>query len=132
MPAFLRLGVQSDVVLPPPPPGPPPPWMAKRPAGIRAFLADFKRYDLDRGRLAGFARPVLFVLGGLSNPDDYGEVADRLATVFPDFRPGVFADRHHFDPPHRIEPERLAALLRQHWHRTEETDRAGQGARTAS
>lgn len=117
MPAFMRLGVRPDVVLPPPPPDPPPPWMAKRPAGIRAFLADFKRYDLARARLAVFRKPVLFVLGGLSSPDDYGEVAVRLAGVFPDFRLEVFADRHHFDPPHRIEPERLAELLRRHWDR---------------
>lgn len=131
MPAFARLGVKPDVVLPPPPPGPPPSWMAKRPAGIRAFLADFKRYDLNRARLAAFTKPVLFVLGGLSNPDDYGEVADRLATVFPDFKLEVFADRHHFDPPHRIEPERLAGILRRHWGRAG-GDNAGQGARTAS
>jgi hypothetical protein len=91
--------------------------MAKRPAGIRAFLRDFKTYDLDRARLAAFERPVFFVLGGLSNPDDYGEVAERLSTVFPDFHLEMFPDRHHFDPPHRIEPDRLAALLREHWER---------------
>jgi hypothetical protein len=119
MAAFMRLGVKPDVVLPPPPEGGPPPWMAKRPAGIRAFLRDFKIYDLDRERLAAFARPVLFVLGSLSNPDDYGEVAERLSTVFPDFRLEVFPDRHHFDPPHRIEPERLGALLREHWERAD-------------
>ncbi|UYY82462.1 alpha/beta hydrolase [Arthrobacter sp. YA7-1] len=119
MAAFMRLGVKPDVVLPPPPEGGPPPWMAKRPAGIRAFLRDFKIYDLDRERLAAFARPVFFVLGGLSNPDDYGEVAERLSTVFPDFRLEVFPDRHHFDPPHRIEPERLGALLREHWERAD-------------
>jgi pimeloyl-ACP methyl ester carboxylesterase len=119
MAAFMRLGVKPDVVLPPPPEGEPPPWMAKRPAGIRAFLRDFKTYDLDRARLAAFDRPVFFVLGGLSNPDDYGEVAERLSTVFPDFRLEVFPDRHHFDPPHRIEPERLAALLREHWERAD-------------
>jgi pimeloyl-ACP methyl ester carboxylesterase len=117
LPAFMRLGVKPDVVLPPPPPGPPPPWMAKRPNGIKAFLQTFKTYDLDRARLADFGKPVLFVLGGRSNPDDYGEVAERLATVFPDYRLEVFAERHHFDPPHRIEPERLAALLREHWDR---------------
>ncbi|MDP9907330.1 alpha/beta fold hydrolase [Arthrobacter bambusae] len=117
MAAFMRLGVKPDVVLPPPPEGGPPPWMAKRPAGIRAFLRDFKIYDLDRARLAAFNRPVFFVLGGLSNPDDYGEVAERLSTVFPDFRLEVFPDRHHFDPPHRIEPDRLGALLRDHWER---------------
>ncbi len=91
--------------------------MAKRPAGIRAFLETFKGYDLSRARLAAFAQPVLFVLGGRSNPDDYGEVADRLSTVFPDFRLEVFPERHHFDPPHRIEPERLAGLLRKHRER---------------
>lgn len=115
MSSFMRLGVKPDVALPPPPPGPPPPWMTKRPAGIKAFLQNFKTYDLDRTRLAGFTGPVLFVLGGLSNPDDYGEIAERLATVFPDFRLEVFADRHHFDPPHRIEPDRLARLLGEHW-----------------
>jgi pimeloyl-ACP methyl ester carboxylesterase len=119
MPAFMKLGVKPDVVLPPPPPGPPPPWMAKRPAGIRAFLETFKSYRLSRAQLAAFDKPVLFVLGALSNPDDYGEVADRLSTVFPDFRLEVFADRHHFDPPHRMEPERLAGLLQEHWKRGE-------------
>lgn len=124
MDAFMRLGVKPDVVLPPRPPGPPPPWMAKRPAGIRAFLETFKSYQLDPGRLASFAKPVFFVLGGRSNPDDYGEIADRLATVFPDFRLEVFPDRHHFDPPHRIEPGRLARLLREHWNWAERRDHA--------
>ena len=122
---FMRLGVRPDVELPPPPEGAPPPWMAKRPAGIRAFLETFKSYDLDREKLSAFRKPVFFALGGLSNPDDYGEIADRLAKVFPDFRLHVFPERHHFDPPHRIEPLKLAALLKQHWDRAEGTDRAG-------
>ncbi|MGX1162000.1 pimeloyl-ACP methyl ester carboxylesterase [Arthrobacter sp. SLBN-100] len=117
MPAFMRLGVRPDVVLPPPPPGPPPPWMAKRPAGIRAFVETFKSYDLDRARLAAFTKPVLFILGGRSNPDDYADNAERLVRVFPDFRLEVFPERHHFDPPHRIEPDRVAAMLREHWQR---------------
>ncbi len=37
-------------------------------------------------------------------------MAERLAGVFSDFRLEVFAARHHFDPPHRVEPERVAAL----------------------
>ncbi|MEW1810522.1 alpha/beta hydrolase [Pseudarthrobacter phenanthrenivorans] len=119
MAAFTRLGVRDDVVLPPPPPGPPPPWMAKRPAGIGAFLKAFTSYNLDRGRLAAFDRPVLFILGGRSNPDDYADNARRLSRVFPDFRLEVFPDRHHFDPPHRIEPERVAGLLQEHWARAE-------------
>jgi pimeloyl-ACP methyl ester carboxylesterase len=119
MPAFMRLAVKPDVVLPPPPAGDPPPWMARRPAGITAFLRTFRSYGLNRARLASFDRPVLFVLGGLSNPDHFGESASRLSKVFPDFRLEVFEDRHHFDPPHRIEPERLAGLLREHWDRAE-------------
>lgn len=116
MAAFMRLQVRPDVVLPPPEPGPPPPWMAKRPAGIRAFLNTFKEYDLDRSKLAAFSRPVFFALGGLSHPDEYGEVAARLARVFfPDFHLEVFPKRNHFDPPHRIEPERLAESLHRHW-----------------
>lgn len=118
MAGFMRLGVRPGVELRPQP-GPPPPWMAKRPAGITAFLRTFGTYQLDRDRLAAFRKPVLFVLGGLSNPDDYGEIADRLSTVFPDFRLEVFPDRHHFDPPHRVEPDRVAGLLRGHWERAE-------------
>ncbi|MBP1234559.1 pimeloyl-ACP methyl ester carboxylesterase [Arthrobacter sp. PvP102] len=117
MGAFMRLQVRPDVVLPSPPPGPPPPWMAKRPAGIRAFLQTFNTYDLDRERLASFTKPVLFVLGGLSSPDDFGDNAKRLGRVFPDYRLEVSPDRHHFDPPHRVEPERVAGLLRELWAR---------------
>jgi hypothetical protein len=93
--------------------------MSKRPAGIKAFMRTFKNYDLDRQQLASFQRPVFFALGGLSSPVEYGEVANRLSKVFRDFRLEVFEERHHFDPPHRIEPERLAAMLRQHWERAE-------------
>ena len=129
---FMKLGVQPDVVLPPSPAGPQPPWMAKRPAGIRAFLRTFGSYDLDRARLAAFHRPVFFALGGLSNPDEYGEVAERLSRVFPDFRLEVFEERHHFDPPHRIEPERLAGMLREHWKRAESIVRMPRGETSPS
>jgi hypothetical protein len=50
--------------------------------GIRAFLRDFKTYDLDRGTV-GCLRAVFFVVGGLSNPDDYGEAAERLSHGIP-------------------------------------------------
>ncbi len=77
----------------------------------------FRAYDLDREALRRFPAPVYFALGGLSNPDQYAEMADRLAGVFSDFHLEVFPDRHHFDPPHRREPDRLAASLRAHWAR---------------
>lgn len=118
MAAFVRLGVRPGVTAGlPVGGGPQPPWMALRPAGIRAFLHTFETYDLDRDALARFTKPVYFALGALSNPDDYGEIADRLAGVFPDFRLEVFAGRHHFDPPHRVEPDRVAASLRALWNR---------------
>jgi pimeloyl-ACP methyl ester carboxylesterase len=119
MAAFVRLELRSGVTPPSPAPGPPPHWMAKRPSGIRAFIRTFGTYDLDRESLRRFDRPVYYALGGLSNPDLYGELAARLSRVFDDFTLEVFGERHHFDPPHRIEPERLARSLRTLWERAE-------------
>lgn len=119
MAAFIRLQLRAGVAPPAPPPSPPPPWMAKRPAGIRAFRHTFKNYDLDRESLSRFDRPVYFALGALSNPDMYSELAERLSRVFDDFTLEVFEGRHHFDPPHRIEPERLARSLMTLWERAE-------------
>jgi pimeloyl-ACP methyl ester carboxylesterase len=119
MRTFVRLAVKPGVEPPPQPPGDPPPWMAKRPGGIQAFMKTFKTYELDRDALARFDRPVYFALGGLSNPDQYLAIATKLSRVFPDFELEVFEKRHHFDPPHRIEPERLAKSLRTLWQRAD-------------
>jgi pimeloyl-ACP methyl ester carboxylesterase len=125
MPAFARGQLAPGVDPPPPPPGPPPPWMAKRPAGIDALTGAFAVGDLDLDALGGFEAPVYFALGGLSNPNYYGKMAERLARVFPDFTLEVFEERHHFDPPHRVEPERLASSLRGLWARAETGSAAG-------
>jgi hypothetical protein len=61
--------------------------------------------------LAASDRPGYYALCGLSNPDDYGEIGARLGRTFPDFTLEVFPERHHFDPPHRAEPQRLARSL---------------------
>ena len=114
---FTRLALKPGISPPARPAGDPPPWMAKRPAGIQAFLRTFETYDLDREALRRFDRPVLFVLGGLSNPDYYAQIGERLGRVFPDFEVKVFEDRHHFDPPHRVEPDRLAQQLERFWAR---------------
>jgi pimeloyl-ACP methyl ester carboxylesterase len=119
MAGFARLQLAPGVEPPPAPEGPPPPWMAKRPAGLRAFIKAFDRSDLDLDRLRAFDRPVYFALGGRSNPDYYGLMAERLAAIFPDFSLETFPERHHFDPPHRIEPERLASSLLALWERAE-------------
>lgn len=118
LPAFVRSGLAAGVE-PPPPQGPMPPWMAKRPAGLRALTDAFRVADLDLEALRRFRPPVYFALGGRSNPDSYGALADRLAGTFADFTLEVFADRHHFDPPHRTEPERLGRSLHGLWARAQ-------------
>jgi pimeloyl-ACP methyl ester carboxylesterase len=115
--AFTTLSLRPGVRAPPPPPGDPPPWLAVRPAGIRAIVRAFERASLDPDALRRFERPVYFALGALSNPAQYGEVARRLGSAFPDFELEVFEERHHFDPPHRVEPERLARSLAHLWRR---------------
>jgi pimeloyl-ACP methyl ester carboxylesterase len=117
MAGFVRLQLAPGVEPPPRPEGPPPAWMAKRPVGIRAFLDAFDHGNLDLGALKAFDRPVYFALGGRSNPDLWGRMAERLATIFSDFTVETFPERHHFDPPHRVEPERLANSLLAHWER---------------
>jgi pimeloyl-ACP methyl ester carboxylesterase len=119
MAGFVRLQLAPGVEPPSPPDGPPPPWMATRPAGARAFLEAFDKGDLDLEALRAFAQPVYFALGGRSNPDYYRRMAARLAVVFPDFTIETFSERHHFDPPHRIEPGRLSRSLLALWERAE-------------
>ncbi|MGZ4556129.1 MAG: alpha/beta fold hydrolase [Mycobacteriaceae bacterium] len=115
MAAFLRIGVRPGVPAQLPTGGEQPPWMALRPAGIRAFLRTFRTYDLDRESLRAFSAPVYFALGALSNPDEYAAAAQRLSRVFTDFTLRIYPNRHHFDPPHRVEPQKLAADLRALW-----------------
>jgi pimeloyl-ACP methyl ester carboxylesterase len=124
MARFMRLQLAPGVEPPPPPPGPVPPWMAKRPAGLRAFIEALDHADLDLAALRAFDRPVYFALGGRSNPEYYARMAERLGSIFPDFTLETFPERHHFDPPHRIEPERLANSLLAHWQRAERFARA--------
>jgi len=56
--AFMRLQVADDVILPPPPAGDPPAWMAKRPAGIRAYVGALRRHRVEPSEYAAFAAPV--------------------------------------------------------------------------
>jgi pimeloyl-ACP methyl ester carboxylesterase len=119
MPAFVAIQLAPGVEPPPPPPGPPPPWMAVRPAGLRAFIGTFRSSTLDLDRLRAFKQPVYFALGGRSNPSYYAQMAERARSIFPNFTLEVFDERHHFDPPHRVEPERVARALRAHWAQVE-------------
>ena len=121
MPAFVRIQLAPGVEPPAPRPGPPPPWLPSRQRGIGGFLAAFDAFEPDWSVLRAFDRPVYFALGSRSNPDLYAPIALRLAAVFSDFTLEVFEDRHHFDPPHRVEAARLAAGLRDLWTRAEST-----------
>jgi hypothetical protein len=47
------------------------------------------------------------------------EWPDRLQAIFPDFTIETFPERHHFDPPHRTEAERLARSPLALWRRAE-------------
>lgn len=117
MPRFIRAQLAPGVAPPPAPPGPPPPWMASRPGGIAALMEAFRRHQLDLGALRGFERPVYYALGALSNPDYHGEMAVRAGELFSDCTLDLYEERNHFDPPHRIEPQRLAGRLSELWER---------------
>jgi pimeloyl-ACP methyl ester carboxylesterase len=121
MAAFVEAQLAPGVEPPTQAPGPPPPWMPSRLAAIGAFMEAFDAFEPAWDVLRGFDRPVYFALGGRSNPDDFARIAARLAGVFRDFTLEVYEDRHHFDPPHRIEPARLATSLRDLWTRAETT-----------
>lgn len=125
MPAFQALQLAPGVDPVPPPPGPPPSWMAKRPGGLRAVLDAFFSTDMDLDALGRFDRPVWFALGGRSHPDYYARMAERLTSVFRDFSVELFPERHHFDPPHRLEPGPVASSLRALWYRAEATSAVG-------
>jgi len=119
MPAFVAIQLAPGVEPPSQPPGPPPAWMANRPAGLRAFVKTFRSSPLGLDGLRNFAKPVYFALGGRSNPHYYAQMAERAREIFPHFTLEVFTQRHHFDPPHRIEPGRTARALRAHWARAD-------------
>jgi pimeloyl-ACP methyl ester carboxylesterase len=116
--AFMRLQVADDVVLPSPPSGDPPPWMAKRPAGIRAFVAALRRHRVERAQYASFARPVYFSRGSRTHPR-WEAMQARLAGLFPDFTGEVFQGLHHLNTSHQAEPDRVAATLKAFWLRSE-------------
>ncbi|WP_173923965.1 alpha/beta fold hydrolase [Agromyces sp. Marseille-P2726] len=112
---FTRLQLAPGVEPPAPPPGPPPAWMRKRPGGIRAILRAFDEGDAELDVLGGSGVPVYYALGSRSNPEYFGEMAARCRSGLPDVTVEVFDERHHFDPPHRVEPDRLARSLRAWW-----------------
>jgi pimeloyl-ACP methyl ester carboxylesterase len=114
--AFLRLQLADGVDPPARPPGPPPEWMAKRPAGIRAFLDALRRHHVPPEEYRRFGGSVLYTYGSLSHPH-WLAMRDRLAKIFPDFTSELFEGLHHLNTSHQAEPAATAALLQSLWAR---------------
>src|SRR3954468_8019618 len=114
----MRLQLAGDMILPAPPAGNPP-WMAKRPAGIRAYVDALRRHRVEPAQYADFASPVYFSRGSRTHPR-WEAMQTRLAGLFPDFTGEVFEGLHHLNTSHQAEPDRVAATLEAFWKRSEE------------
>jgi pimeloyl-ACP methyl ester carboxylesterase len=112
--AFLRLQLAPGIEPPLPAGGTTPSWMAKRPAGIRAFSRAVEAYHVEPDRYRSFEKPVLFTHGSASHPR-WLAMRDRLAGLFPRFEAVLFEGLHHLKTSHQAEPARTAALLRELW-----------------
>lgn len=114
LPEFLRLQVATGVALPPPPTGPPPPWMAKRPAGLRAFIGALRAHHVSNDDYRAFDKPVYYTWGRLTHPR-WHSMERRLSKLFPTFSSELFEGLHHLNTSHSAEPERVAARLTALW-----------------
>jgi pimeloyl-ACP methyl ester carboxylesterase len=113
---FMKLQVQPGVALPPPPPGAQPSWMAKRPAGVRAFVAALRAHRVPEDDYRAFEKPVYFSWGSLTHPR-WHAMAQRLSKLFPTFTAEQFEGLHHLNASHVAEPQRVAARLTELWQR---------------
>ena len=118
MRAFMKLQVSEAVELPPPPKDPPPDWMARRPAGIDAFLRAIDRHERLEDNYRSFRSPVLYTWGSLTHPR-WDAMEERLERLFPDFTAHRFDGLHHLNTSHQAEPDRVAELLGELWMRAE-------------
>jgi pimeloyl-ACP methyl ester carboxylesterase len=116
MQQFVRSLVRPGVTLERPPDLPPSAEMAKRPAGLAAAARELREYRIDEGGLRAFARPVYYSYGSLSNVR-WEAMATRLETLFPDCTVERYDGLHHLNTSHQVEPQRVAAALRQLWAR---------------
>ena len=114
----MMLQVSSTVTLLAPPEGPPPPWMAKRPAGIDAFLDALENHERLEQQYGAVRAPVLFTWGSVTHPR-WNNMRHRLENLFPDFTSQRFEGLHHLNTSHQAEPERVARMLDDFWTRAE-------------
>ena len=81
MAGFVQLQLAPGVEPPPPPEGPPPPWMAKRPAGVRAFI-DACVISFNIGRGSGVQRPSGCVASS-SAPESAARICWSVDIIWP-------------------------------------------------
>jgi pimeloyl-ACP methyl ester carboxylesterase len=113
---FLKLQVAPGVALPPPPGGTAPAWMAKRPAGMRAFIEALRAHHVTEEDYRAFEKPVYFTWGSLTH-QRWISMERRLSKLFPNFGSEMFEGLHHLNTSHTAEPQRVAARLATLWQR---------------
>jgi len=118
MVAFLRDQLKPGVEAPPPAPGPPSPWMARRPAGVVAFISSARRHVISERQLRAFHQPVYYSYGTLS-ASHWERRSRRLERLFPDFTSELYVGLHHLNTSHTAEPRRVASALRSLWARAD-------------
>ena len=114
MARFARTLVREEVVLPAPPDTPPDAEMAKRPAGVVAFLEAMKEPRIDLSALARAGTPVYYSYGSLSHPR-WELMGRRLQRLLPNTTVECYEGLHHLNTSHAAEPERVAQVLRRLW-----------------
>jgi pimeloyl-ACP methyl ester carboxylesterase len=116
MPEFLKLQVAPGVALPPRREGAQPAWMAKRPAGLRAFIGALRAHHVAGDDYRAFDKPVYYSWGSLTHPR-WRSMEERLSKLFPNFRSEMYEGLHHLNTSHTAEPQRVAARLTELWKR---------------
>lgn len=118
MALFARSLVRDGVELPAAQSPPVDSEMAKRPAGLIAFLRALRDHRLARDALRAFPGPVYYSYGSLSN-ERWETMARRLEREFHHCTVERFDGIHHLNTSHQAEPERVAVALQHLWTNAE-------------
>jgi pimeloyl-ACP methyl ester carboxylesterase len=89
--------------------------MAKRPAAMVPSLWACRDAVRKLGPgLRRFEGPVLYALGGDSNPEFFDP--EKIRALLPQTELETFAGCSHFNPPFRAAPDQVAQRLRAFWN----------------
>ena len=114
MAAFVRSLLRDGVEPPAPPPPSGDPEMAKRPAGMAAFVTAINAHDVDRDALRAFAGPIYYSYGSLSHPR-WEDMAARFERDFARCTVERYEEIHHLNTSHQSDPPRVAGALERLW-----------------